>query len=185
MLNFSIKKSQSHFLILLCVIISIIWFIFPGLKYQFALHSWVLSSGFFNLISQTLLFQFFHADLLHLLFNCYFLYLIGLDIEARMSKNNFFNFLIFTTICLVISLSFFTSNTLTVWISGFCLALLSYMTIDLYNTKHVQFYNFLILLLINIFIWLSIEFISFIWHFVGAICWIFWWLIFKKFKFFK
>lgn len=179
------QKSQSHFLICLCVVISIFGFILPGLKLQFWLHSNVFDLWIFAIISQSLLFQFFHSEIFHLLFNLYFLYIAGPEVEARMNKNQFFYFFIFTTIFCVISLWIFTSNSITIGISGFCLALLAYIVLDLYSIKHHSFVYFAFLLAFNLSTWIIISGISFVWHLAWAVSWMIWWHLQKKLKFFK
>lgn len=169
MLKFQPTKSISHALIIVCVFISIIGFINTSFLNQFSLHSFVLNQGIFSLVSQSALFQFLHANPIHLFMNSYFLFSAGPEVEARMSKNNFLYFFISTTIFIVVAFLLFSPKFSSVLgISGFCMALLSYLAIDLYFIRHRAFNSIIVMLVINIGIGLLPQ-ISFIGHFFGAI----------------
>ena len=84
-----------------------------------------------------------------------------------MTKKRFILFFVFSTLVLVFSILFLSESPV-IGISGFCMALLSYLAIDLYNTRHPAFMQVCIILVINILIGLH-ESISFIGHFFGAI----------------
>lgn len=151
MLKLSFKKSISHAMIVICVIISIIGFIMPNFQFMYSFHSDALSYGIIDFLMQSVLFQFLHGGIIHLLANSYFLFIAGPSLEARMSKNNFLLFFILTTIFIVIALLLFSEpNSRTLGISGFCSALLAYLCVDLYTTRHPQTYEMITLLVINI-----------------------------------
>lgn len=169
MIKFSPQKSISHALIIICALVSIIGFININFLNQFSLHSFALQEGIYALISQSTLFQFLHGNFLHLFMNSYFLFSAGPEVEARMSKNNFLYFFVSTTIFIVVAFLLFSSGfSHVVGISGFCMALLAYLAIDLYSTRHPAFNNIIMMLVINIGIGF-LPGISFIGHFFGAI----------------
>lgn len=167
--NFTPEKSLSHTLIFLCIVISIIGFVNPDFQRNYSFHDNALEMGFTSLTMQTVLFQFLHGGILHLLANSYFLYIAGPSVEARMSKNQFLFFFLSTTIFIVIALLLFAEkNTLTLGISGFCTALLAYLSIDLYTTRHPQTNEMITMLIVNIALGLASG-ISFVGHFFGAV----------------
>ena len=181
MLVFSPQKSFSHLLILVSVVVSIIGFTFPDFQRLFWLSGYSLYSGaYINAIVQIILFQFLHGNILHLLMNSYFLYTAGPEVEVRMSPNRYIWFFVTSTIFVAIALFILQPGALTIGISGFCMALLSYLWIDLYTTRHPMASQILIMLIVNIGIWL-VPGISLIWHLFGAIWWLIWWTIRKKF----
>lgn len=92
----------SHSLIALSVIATLLTYIIPGFSNHFAYigAGWKFL-GVLTIFSQIVLFQFLHGGILHLLLNSYFLYVIGPEIEARMSRTKFIYFFLFTT-CLVV-----------------------------------------------------------------------------------
>ncbi len=181
MIKFNPQKSVSHLLIIICIVISILGFISQQFFYSFALNSAVLMNGdIFQILSQVAMFQFLHGDVIHLLFNIYFLYTFGPEIEARMSKDKFITFFILTTLLVAVAITQFSSG-ITIGISGFCMALLAYLAMDLYATRHYAFNNIVIMLIFNIAIGLFAG-ISFTGHFFGAIAGIIAWFIFSKNK---
>jgi membrane associated rhomboid family serine protease len=82
--------------------------------------------------------------------NAYFLYTAGIELEARMTQNRFWYFFMTSTIFVVVALLLFSPGTNTIGISGFCMALLSYLWMDLYTTRHPMQNQILMMLVINI-----------------------------------
>jgi membrane associated rhomboid family serine protease len=141
----------SYILIGISVIIAICGFVIPGFQDRFGMNQFSLMDGkYIQFIVQIILFQFLHGDILHLLMNSYFLYTAGPMVESRMSRDRFLWFFAATTIFLTICLSLFSPNATTIGISGFCMALLSYLWIDLYTAKHPMANQILIMLVLNI-----------------------------------
>jgi len=168
------KEYFSHALILISVIVAVTGFILPGLKI-FWLHQISLGGeGVIFLIGQLFLYQFLHGDILHLLFNSYFLYQAGPEVESRMSRLRFQLFFLTNTFFVALALWFLAPHSITIGISGFCMALLSYLWIDLHTTRHPLANQILIMLVINIALWLTGN-ISFVGHFFGAVFGVVWW----------
>lgn len=75
MFLFSPQKSASHLLILICIIVAGIGFMFPQFIRLYGLNNWFLTiRDYPTLLVQIALFQFLHGSIMHLLMNSYFLY---------------------------------------------------------------------------------------------------------------
>lgn len=182
MFPFFPQKSFSHLLIVFCVIIAFAGFMMPWLISHFGMNNYALvNKDYLTLFVQVLLFQFLHGSLLHLFLNSYFLYSAGPEVEARMSRDRFTWFFITATIFVAGALLMFQPYANTIGISGFAMALLAYLWIDLYTTRHPMASQILIMLIINIGIGL-VPGISLIWHLFGAIWGLVWWAIFRDWR---
>lgn len=181
MIPFYPSRYLSHALLALMVVVSLIWFADSRLIQVFGFSFGGLSpQAIPALISSTILFQFLHGDLLHLMMNWLFIYQAGPEVESRMSRTHFIRFFVTSTIFVAIALSVF-SHGVTIGMSGFCMALLSYLWIDLYTTRHPMANQILIMLVLNILLGLSGN-ISFVGHFFGAVWGLVWWKFFKTWK---
>ncbi len=182
MFPFYPQKSFSHLLIVFCIIIATAGFLMPTLVSHFWMNRFYLLDGnYISLGIQILLFQFLHGGILHLFMNSYFLYTAWPEVEARMSRDRYTWFFVTSTIFIAIALLIFQPFTNTIGISGFAMALLSYLWIDLYSTRHPMASQILIMLVINIGIGL-VPGISLVWHLFGAIWGIVWWAIFRDWR---
>ncbi|PID84026.1 hypothetical protein CSB09_03250 [Candidatus Gracilibacteria bacterium] len=181
MFPFYPNRYISHALIVLSVIITLMGSIIPGFFSHFA----YVGAGWhflpiFTMVSQVILFQFLHGGILHLLLNSYFLYILGPEIEARMSRKYFISFFLFSTVVVVGGLTVFAPGQPTVGISGFCMALLAYLWIDLRSINHPLMGQIGILLFLNIAIGFMPGLnISLFGHLFGAIAGVAWWYIRK------
>lgn len=169
------RKYTSHLLILISAIISFIGFIFPTFQGIYGFHVFhILGWDIFSVVTQVTLFQFIHANIIHLFMNSYFLYTAGPLVESRMSRDRFTAFFICTTLFIALALYFLAPLALTIGISGFCMALLSYLWIDLYTQRHPMTSQIFIMLIINIGIGL-VPGISLVGHAAGALWGVIWW----------
>ncbi len=170
----------SHLLIVICVVIAIVWFIFPSFIGYFGLHRIPLViEAIPYFMGQIVFFQFLHGSGLHLLMNSIFLYQAGPEVEARMDRKWFITFFLSSTAFVALCLYLFSEQgSNTIGISGFCMALLSYLWLDLSRIRHPMANQILIMLVINIAIWFSPG-ISFVWHAAGALWGFIWWKIRK------
>ena len=181
MIPFYPSRYLSHAMIVAMIIISIIGFSNTRIVDIFWFHFSGLSPEMMpSIISSTLLFQFLHWGPFHLLMNSLFLYQAGPEVESRMSRTHFIRFFIGSTIFVAVALALFSSG-VTIGMSGFCMALLSYLWIDLHTTRHPLANQILIMLAFNVGIGLMPG-ISLIWHLFGAIWWLVWWKFFKTWK---
>lgn len=161
------KHYISHLLIAISVVVAFLGFLFPILKSYFGLHEIPLFLETIPfLLGQILLYQFLHGDILHIAFNSYFLYQAGPEVEARMSRSEFVRFFLANTL-FVAGCLWFLSDGLTIGISGFCMALLAYLYMDMRAIRHPMAWQILVMLIINILLWLTGN-ISFVGHAAGA-----------------
>ncbi|MBC7498151.1 rhomboid family intramembrane serine protease [Candidatus Gracilibacteria bacterium] len=182
MFPFFPQRSLSHLLILISVVISMIGFAFPQFVSLYGMNGYYYMTGnYVSLIVQICLFQFLHGGIIHLLANSYFLYTAGPELEARMSRDRYTWFFISTTIVVAGALIISVPQSLTIGISGFCMAILSYLWIDLYTTRHPMAPQILAMLAINIGIGL-VPGISLVGHLSGAIWGLVWWGIARNWR---
>jgi membrane associated rhomboid family serine protease len=181
MFPFYPSRSLSHALILIMAVVSLIGFADARIIQVFGFHFDGLSLAHIpGLIASIISFQFLHGNLLHLALNGMFLYQAGPEVESRMSRRRFIQFFISATLFISLALALF-SDALTIGMSGFCMALLSYLWIDLYTTRHPMANQILAMLVINILIGFSGN-ISFVGHFFGAVWGLVWWQFFRNWK---
>lgn len=181
MIPFYPSRYLSHAMIVFMVVVSLVGFADNRIIQIFGFHFSGLSvDAMPSLISSTLLFQFLHWGPFHLLMNSLFLYQAWPEMESRMSRQNFIRFFIGSTLFVAVALVLF-SNGLTIGMSGFCMALLAYLWIDLYTTRHPMSNQILIMLAFNVGIGLMPG-ISLVWHLFGAIWGLVWWKFFKTWK---
>ncbi len=181
MIPFYPSRYLSHAILVVMVVISLIGFADSRMIQIFGFHFSGLSFEMLpSLISSILLFQFLHGNLLHLMMNWLFIYQAWPEVESRMSRQNFIRFFIGSTLFVAVALSIFSSG-VTIGMSGFALALLSYLWIDLYSTRHPMANQILIMLVLNILLGLSGN-ISFVGHFFGAVWGLVWWKFFATWK---
>ena len=169
----------SHVLIVVSVVVAILGFIFRDLISYFWLHAIpVMRETIPYILWQVALYQFLHGDILHILFNSYFLYQVGPEVESRMTRREFILFFFGNTLFVAVALWFLSSGN-TIGISGFCMALLSYLYMDLQKIRHPLASQILFMLVLNIALGF-IGNISFVWHAAGALFGVVWWISKKK-----
>ena len=91
-----------------------------------------------------------------------------------MKRREFLYFFLGNTFFVAVSLWFLSSGN-TIGISGFCMALLSYLYMDMQSIRHPMANQILTMLLINVGLGLFGN-ISFVGHAAGAIFGIVWWM---------
>ncbi|MFA6090676.1 MAG: rhomboid family intramembrane serine protease [Candidatus Gracilibacteria bacterium] len=161
------NKSFSNILIILSCIITGISF-FSNNILSYGMNSYFINDGFsIVLIIQFLLYQFLHGGILHLLFNSFFLYLFGNQVESLIGRNRFMIFFILNTFFVGIAL-LFLSNGNTIGISGFAMAILSYIFLELRSRNNPEYKSAGVFLIINILMGLGGN-ISLVGHLSGAI----------------
>lgn len=177
------KRFISHLLIVISISISILGFVFPSFVQLFWLHRVHITLNTLPyLFWQILFFQFLHGWFLHLFLNSYFLYQAWPEIESRMKKKTFIMFFLSATFFVAASLWIFSANSLTIGISGFCMALLSYLYMDLARIRHPYANQVLFMLVVNVLMWLYGH-ISFVGHASGALWGFLWWQMREKMRF--
>lgn len=123
-----------------------------------------------GLILQFILYQFLHWWILHLFSNSIFIYLFWNPLESLIWKKKFLIFFVLSSIFVWVLLLLFSSWN-TIWISGFCMALLSYYTLELYKKWNPEYKWWITAIILNIAIWF-VPWISLVWHLFWAIAWI-------------
>lgn len=130
------------------------------------------------LLIQIILYQFLHDWLLHFLFNSLFIYIFWNQSELIIGKNKYLLFFILNTLFVAICLLVF-SDSITIGISWFAMAILWYLMMFYKNKNKKEFNWAVVLMVINILIWLDAN-ISFVWHLSWAIFGIIFYLIINK-----
>lgn len=157
------------------VIFSFFWFLLN----HFGFYQFFLSEDILFIFFNFFIFTFFHWSIFHFISNSIFLFYFWNIIEENLWKNKFLIFFIFSVIFEWIFL-YFLADYNTIWISWFCMAVLSYYTLDLKfknNPDYKWWINFLIL---NILIWFM-PWISLLWHLFWAISWVVFYFLNKIF----
>ena len=174
------KITISNTLIIISAIFTLIAYIYPEFKIfgvnNYFYNRWEYLIYFLQFFTGT----FIHGGFLHLFMNSMFLYYFGNPLEQIIGRKKYLIFFITATIFIGLGVTHLT-NTNTIWISWFAMALLSYYTALLYSIKNSEYKWWLTALAINIWIWLMPQ-ISFTGHFLGAIYWIIFFFINKKVK---
>ncbi len=126
----------SHLLILICVLVTGISTFVPNLE-MYGMSGFFLSTrDYGQFLLQLIFFQFLHGGIFHLVMNSYFLYQVGPEVEMRMSPSQFRLFFVLNTIFTTGALLIFAPNVSTIGISGFAMAILTYLYVDLLSVRH-------------------------------------------------
>nr|MDD3719822.1 rhomboid family intramembrane serine protease [Candidatus Gracilibacteria bacterium] len=132
------------------------------------MNNYFFDNGIYNIfLLQFIFYQFLHGGFFHLVFNSIFIYVFGNHLEILMGKTKFLYFFIFNTIFTGIMVLLFSKGN-TIGISGFCLALLTYLTIELYNRGNPEYKGGITAIIINVAIGLTPG-ISLAGHLFGSI----------------
>jgi membrane associated rhomboid family serine protease len=164
--------SVSNTLILISAVFTLLAFLFPQF-YVFWVNTYFLEQGQYHIfIAQFFSGTFLHGWVFHLFANSIFLYLFGNILEMLIWKNKFIVFFFFVVIFNGVLLSVFSDGN-TIGISGFCMALLSYYTLELKWRNNPEYKWGITALLLNIWIWFM-PWMSLL----GHLFWAIWWVIF-------
>ncbi len=159
----------SNIFIIISAIITALTFFIKGLTNFGINHAFLSESTYHIVLVQFLLYQFLHWGVTHLIFNSLFIYIFWNWLENLIWKRKFIIFFIFNTIFVWISLLLFTSGN-TIWISGFCMAILTYFTLELYSKNNPEYKWWITAIVINLAIWFT-PWISLVWHLFWSIAW--------------
>ncbi len=138
--------------------------------------TFLLESSYHLFILQFILYQFLHWWILHLLFNSLFIFIFWNWLEDLIWKRKYIYFFIFNTVFVWISLFLLTSWN-TIWISWFCMALLTYFTLEMYTKNNPDYKWWITAIVVNLLLGFM-PWISLVWH----IFWAIWWVIFFLFN---
>ncbi|QFR39217.1 rhomboid family intramembrane serine protease [Candidatus Gracilibacteria bacterium 28_42_T64] len=141
--------------------------IFPVL-YLFGFNDIFLTRGDYHIyIIQFFTSTFLHAGFFHFIANALFLYIFGNVVELLIGKKKYIGFFIFAIFFIGSGLTFINAGN-TVGISGFCMALLSYYTLELKSQNNVDYKGGITAIILNIAIGLHPG-ISLFGHLFGVI----------------
>lgn len=132
---------------------------------HFFLSNWSYTYAFMQLFTS----NFLHWWIFHLVFNSIFLYYFWNIVESIIWNRKFFIFFLLNSIFVwiwILSLSIVN----TVWISGFCMAVLTYYTLHLKSIHHSEYTWGITAIVINIIIGLDPQ-ISLLGHLLWAVFW--------------
>lgn len=161
------NNNFSNILILLCFAVTGASFLFNSIL-DYGMNAFFLMQGLYMQVGiQFLLYQFLHGGLLHLLSNSFFLSIFGNQLEALIGRNRFMLFFVLNTVFVGISLLFLASGN-TIGISGFAMAILAYIFLELRSRRNPEYRSAGVFLFINVAIGFTGN-ISLIGHLSGAI----------------
>lgn len=170
----------SNLLILISIIFTIIWYLNYDFIIEWSINRYYLESQkYSHYIIQLFSWTFIHWSIFHLLFNSIFIYYFWNILEIIIWKKKYIVFFITNTLFIWILLTNFTSD-ITIWISWFAMALLTYYTLELKNKNNLEYKWWITALVINLVIWLY-PWISLYWHLFWAIYWVIYFYIINDF----
>jgi len=170
----------SNFLIIISFIFTLISVKNPEILSFWMNNFFILQNDFLKVFIQFCFYSFLHWWVLHLVFNSIFIYIFWNKVEEIIWFKNYFIFFILTTVFNWIFI-LLLSNSNTIWISWFALALLSFYTLKLHEVKNSDYKWWITAIILNVLIWFSSQ-ISFVWHLFWAIFWVIYFYILKIIK---
>ncbi len=174
--------SISNILIFLSFIFTILWIYSPLIFKYWMSWMFINSHQYYSVFIQILVFQFLHWGLLHFFSNAIFIYIFWNWLEQLIWRKKFFLFFLFSSIFLAISILIFAPASVTIWISWFCMALLTYYILYLKSKDNMEYKWWITALVLNIWLWF-LPWISLVWHLFWAIYWVlFFYIAWKKTK---
>ena len=174
------KATFSNTLILVSIIFTIIWYINPSFIYEWSINSYYFEKWeYFHYLVQLFSWTFIHWWIMHLLFNSIFVYYFWNILEIIIWKNKYILFFITNTLFVWLLLTNLT-NDITIWISWFALALLTYYTLELRYKNNPEYKWWITAIVINLAIWLY-PWISLYWHLFWVVYWVIFFYLIKNF----
>lgn len=126
---------------------------------------------------QLLTYSFYHMDIQHIIFNIIWLLFLS-NLGADENLNDFvLQWIVFSCLSWLFILFFDTNPTL--WASGVIMGFIAYIYFK-YKDKY-DMSSLLTVLVVNVLVWL-LPWISFWWHFGGAIAWTIYLVVERKLK---
>lgn len=136
--------------------------------YVFWMNDFYLNQGKYHLfLVQFFTSNFLHGSFFHLFMNSIFLYYFWNIVEMLLGRKRYVIFFITSVFFIGISILIFGAWN-TIWISGFCMALLTYYTFELKRQNNPEYKWGITAIIINVWIWLTPQ-ISLVWHLFWAI----------------
>ncbi len=171
------KKSFSNTLIIFSLIFTVVasfnWNLYDFWMHKYFLVNW----SYINLFFQFIIYSFLHWWIMHFLSNALFLYFFWNILELKLKESKYISLFIFSTIFSWLILLFFAKWT-TVWISWFCLSIVTYYTC-LQRKWSEEFKWWITAIVLSLIVWIWTN-ISLLWHASGALAWYIFYKINKK-----
>ncbi len=171
--------SISNILIYISVVFTAISFFYQPI-FQLGMNSYFLDRWIYHIfITQIFTSNFLHWGLMHLAFNSLFVYLFGNQVENLLWTKKYIIFFIFTAVVIWLWLTAMSAGN-TIGISWFCLAVLTYYTLALWQRGNIEYKWWITAIIVN----LAIGFypgISFAGHAFGCVAGILFFLLTSNF----
>jgi membrane associated rhomboid family serine protease len=169
----------SNLLIVFSFIITILAFSYNNL-YSFWINNHYFDIWLYHIyIIQFFTGNFLHGNIMHIFFNSMFLYFFGNIVEWLIWRKKMILFFIFCSIFIWVILTNIT-NINTIGISWFCMAIISFYTLELKSKNNPEYKWWITAIIINIGIGF-LPWISLYGHLLGAIAWVLFYLFIKDF----
>ena len=173
------RKTVSNVLIWLSLIFTASAYVHNGL-YNFWMNDFFLKQWMYHIyFMQFFTSVFLHWGFFHLFFNSVFVYYFWNQVEMMLGKKKYIIFFLFSIFLIWGWLTMFSEGN-TVWISGFCLALLAYFTLELKARRIDEYKWWMTAIVVNLAVWLHPQ-ISLLGHLFGVIAWVIFYYINKNF----
>ena len=162
------KISITKILIAISFITTVLSYFMDSIMLFWMNNSFLLAWNYLAYFVQMILYSFIHWWIMHLLMNMLFLYYFWWILELLIWRKKYLIFFIFITVFNWILLTFFQWNYNTIWISGFCMAILSYYILELKSRNNPEYKWWITAIVLNIVVWF-LPWISLFWHLFWAI----------------
>ncbi len=185
------KFTISNFFIVLSAIFLILKWFYPDIVTYLWLHNFYYKEWKYLMLPlQFIFYNFLHWDIMHLAFNSIFIYIFWNQVEAYIWKTKYILFFLFSSFFIWILFLIFSNpitilwytipriSWITIWISGFAMALLAFYTLILYSKWIDEYKWWVMAIFLNILIWVYWN-ISFSGHLFWAISGIIFYLLIK------
>lgn len=174
-----IKLSITNILIIISAFFTLLLYISPDLSF-FWMNDIYLSQGKYHIyFIQFFTWTFLHWGIIHFLSNSLFMLIFWNIVELIIWRKNYILFFLFSIFFIWLGLTLF-SEWNTIWISWFCMALLSFYTLKLKSLKNPDYKGWITAMFINIGIWFY-PWISLLGHLFWAIAWVIFYYLLKDY----
>lgn len=154
--------SISNILIYISAIFTAISFLYPDIL-RLGMNSYYLDQWIYHIfIIQIFTSNFLHGGLMHIAFNSLFVYLFWNQVENLLGTKKYIIFFIFTAIITWLGLTAVNAGN-TIGISWFCLSLLTYYTLALWQRGNMEYKWWITAIIVNMAVWLY-PWVSFAGH---------------------
>lgn len=165
------KITFTNILIIISLFFTILWYFLPEIFIFWLNELFINNWNYLVYFVQLILYSFIHWWFVHFFMNGIFLYIFWNPLEILIWRKKYILFFIFSILFNWILLTYFVSWSNTVWISGFCLAIMTYYVLELKSRNNPEYKWWITALVLNLWIWF-IPGISLFGHLFWLISWI-------------